>query len=107
MAQVTIYTKDHCGFCAQAKALLRAKGVAYTEIDVTRDADLQAEMIERSGRQTVPQIFVAGEHVGGFDDLVTLDGTGQLDHLLSRESDGPYLPVASHRLAILSSGPAG
>ena len=107
MAQVTIYTKDYCGFCAQAKALLRAKDVAFNEIDVTYDPALQAEMIERSGRQTVPQIFVAGEHVGGFDDLVALDAAGQLDHLLSRESDGPYLPVASHRLAILSSGPAG
>ncbi len=76
MTEILIYTKDYCGFCAQAKALLNAKGAAFTEIDVTHEADLQAAMIERSGRRTVPQIFIDGRHIGGFDDLVALDAAG-------------------------------
>lgn len=73
MSNIIIYTKDYCGFCAQAKALLRSKGATFTEIDVTHDSALQAEMIERSSRRTVPQIFIDGLHIGGFDDLAALD----------------------------------
>ncbi len=73
---VVIYTKDYCGYCAGAKALLTQRGVAYREIDVTHDSRLQAEMIERSGRRTVPQIFIGDRHVGGFDDLAALDAAG-------------------------------
>ena len=69
MPNIVIYTKDYCGYCARAKSLLTAKGAAYTDIDVTYDAGLQAEMIERSGRRTVPQIFMDGSHIGGSDDL--------------------------------------
>ena len=84
MNNVTIYTKDYCGFCAAAKSLLRDKGVAFTEIDVTYDDARELEMIERSGRRTVPQTFIDGRHVGGFDDLAALDASGELDRLLGR-----------------------
>ena len=82
MNEVVIYTKDYCGFCARAKALLRAKGVVFNEIDVTNDVTLEAKMIERSGRHTVPQIFVDGTHIGGSDDLAALDESSELDPLL-------------------------
>ena len=82
MDEVIIYTKDYCGFCAQAKALLDAKGVTFTEIDVTHDPAVEAEMIERSGRRTVPQTFIDGRHIGGFDDLTALDAAGRLNPLL-------------------------
>ena len=106
MSEIRIYTKDYCGFCAQAKALLAAKGAAFTEIDITHDADLQAEAVGRSGRRTVPQIFIGDRHVGGFDDLAALDAAGDLDPLL-----GPVRKAAPearhHRLVVLGSGPAG
>ena len=106
MNEIVIYTKDYCGYCAQAKALLQAKGAAYTEIDVTHDTDLQAEMVERSGRRTVPQIFIGDRHIGGFDDLAALDAAGELDPLLGGDkTSGDH--VSHHRLAILGSGPAG
>ncbi|XSC43413.1 glutaredoxin 3 [Bradyrhizobium sp. RDT10] len=76
MPKVVLYTKDYCSFCARAKERLKSKGAEFTEIDVTHDAGLQAEMIERSGRQTVPQIFINRRHVGGFDDLAALDAAG-------------------------------
>ncbi len=106
MSEILIYTKDYCGFCAQAKALLNAKGAAFTEIDVTHDADRQAEMIELSGRRTVPQIFIGRRHIGGFDDLAALEAAGKLDPLLGHakaaDNEGRH-----HRLIILGSGPAG
>ena len=84
MNNVTIYTKDYCGFSAAAKSLLRDKGVAFTEFDVTYDDAQELEMIERSGRYTVPQTFIGERHVGGFDDLAALDASGELDRLLGR-----------------------
>ena len=107
MSDVTIYTKDYCGYCAQAKTLLQAKSVAFTEIDVTHDPDLQAEMMERSGRRTVPQIFVGGEHVGGFDDLAALDASGQLDPLLAHDSGESDVAAQHHRVTIVGTGPTG
>ncbi|MGI9385469.1 MAG: thioredoxin-disulfide reductase, partial [Methyloligellaceae bacterium] len=106
MSQVEIYTKDYCPYCTRAKSLLDAKGVAYQEIDVTHDAALQAEVQQRSGRKTVPQIFVSGEGIGGFDDMAALDQAGGLDPLLG---DAPVLDADAehHRLIILGSGPAG
>ncbi len=84
MPKILIYTKDYCGYCARAKSLLAEKGVAYTEVDVTYDANLQAEMIERSGRRTVPQIFIDGHHIGGSDDLAALNSSREFDRLLGR-----------------------
>lgn len=83
MAKVEIYTTTYCPFCDRAKALLRRKGVSYDEIDVTDDIDLRIAMMERAGgRKTVPEIFIDGELVGGFDELRALDDAGKLDSML-------------------------
>lgn len=79
MAQITIYTTMLCPFCHMAKNLLRQKDVTFEEIDVTGRPDLRAEMRERAGRNTVPQIFIDGDHVGGCDDLYALERSGGLD----------------------------
>lgn len=80
---ITIYTKMACPYCAAAKALLKAKGQTWTEIDIEKVEGAREEMIEKSGgRLTVPQIFIGARHVGGFDDLSELDGSGELDKLL-------------------------
>jgi len=84
MSDVTIYTTMMCPYCVRAKALLAKKGVAFDEIDVSMDPDLRHEMMERSGgRQTVPQIFINGQHVGGCDELLALDRADKLDPLLA------------------------
>ncbi len=84
MTNVEIYTTPICGFCARAKQLLSAKGVAFAEYDVMREPALRAEMVQRAnGRTTVPQIFIDGEHVGGCDDLYALERAGRLDALLA------------------------
>ena len=84
MAQVEIYTKAFCPYCARAKALLADKGADYDEFDITMDAAKRAEMLSRApGRTTVPQIFIGGRHVGGSDDLEMLDSNGQLDPMLA------------------------
>lgn len=69
MNNITIYTTDYCPYCHSAKALLRSRGLSYTEIDVSRDLEKRDEMIERSGRRTVPQVFIDDKHIGGNDDL--------------------------------------
>ena len=85
MPPVEIYTTPFCPYCHDAKALLKKKNVAYTEIDVSRDRALRARMTERAnGRTTVPQIFIGATHVGGCDDLYALDGEGKLDPLLEQ-----------------------
>lgn len=84
MAKVEIYTKFLCPYCARAKALLKDKGVAVEEYDITMGGPKRAEMLERaSGRTTVPQIFIDGRHIGGSDDLAALDRAGGLDPLLA------------------------
>jgi len=82
-AHVTVYGTDHCPFCVMAKRLLAGKGVRPAEIDVGADRALLADMMARSGRRTVPQIFIGERHVGGYDDLLALDRAGQLDALLA------------------------
>ncbi len=84
MADVIVYTRQFCGYCASAKALLDKKGVAYVEHDATGKPELREEMIAKSGRNTFPQIFIGGQHVGGCDDLHALDRAGKLDPLLSQ-----------------------
>ncbi len=79
---VTMYATAWCPYCSQARALLERKGVAWVEFD-TDDSPRRAEMIERSGRRTVPQIFIGDRHVGGCDDLYALDAAGDLDRLLA------------------------
>lgn len=83
MSEVIIYTTTYCPYCWRAKKLLDQKGVAYQEIDVTHDSVLRKEMTERSGRQTVPQIFIQGQSIGGSDDLYALEASGVLDSLLA------------------------
>jgi glutaredoxin 3 len=84
VAQVEIYSTPFCGFCARAKALLDRKGVAYETIDLYEQPGRRDEMIRRAGgRHTVPQIFIAGEHIGGSDDLDALDRAGRLDAKLA------------------------
>lgn len=83
MADVTIYTTRFCPYCIMAKRLLGKKGVTYNEIDVGGSPALRAEMEERSGRHTVPQIWIGDVHVGGCDDLHALDGASKLDPLLA------------------------
>ena len=84
MKTVEIYTTPTCPYCHAAKRLLTRKGVAYTEIDVSRDAALRAEMTQRAnGRRTVPQIFIGGVSVGGSDDIHALDHAGKLDPMLA------------------------
>ncbi|SFN59423.1 glutaredoxin 3 [Izhakiella capsodis] len=82
MANVEIYTKTTCPFCHRAKALLSQKGATYQEIPIDGDADKRNEMITRSGRTTVPQIFINAQHIGGCDDLYALDARADLDRLL-------------------------
>ncbi len=83
MAKPEIYFKSWCPYSQRALALLDAKGIDYTPIDVTTDTQREAEMRERAGRTSVPQIFVGDLHLGGFDDIKALDRQGQLDALLN------------------------
>ncbi len=83
MKAVEIYTSPTCGYCHAAKTLLARKGVSFTEVDVIRHPDRRPEMERRAGgRRTVPQIFIAGAHVGGCDDLYALEQDRRLDALL-------------------------
>ena len=82
MAEVVIYTKPFCPYSARAEALLRRKGVKYTEIVASMDPDKRREMMDRSGRATYPQIFIDDRHIGGSDELHALDRDGKLDALL-------------------------
>jgi glutaredoxin 3 len=82
MPEVVIYSSPVCPYCIKAKQLLSSKGVDYKEIDISRDPALAAEVREKTGRQTVPQIFIGDYHVGGCDDLYALDAEGKLDELL-------------------------
>jgi len=79
---VVVYLAGWCPYCERARSLLTKKGIQFREIDVDDDPQLREEMIARSGRRTVPQIFIGEKHVGGCDDLLALDGRGELDGLL-------------------------
>jgi len=74
-----MYVTDWCSYCARARGLLDSKGVAVEEIDVDALPGARAEMLARCGRSTVPQIFIGDEHIGGCDELDTLDAAGRLD----------------------------
>jgi glutaredoxin 3 len=79
---VTLYVTDWCPYCQRAKSLLTQKNLIFSEINVDDDAKSREEMIARSNRRTVPQIFVGDRHVGGYDDLFELDRSGELDRLI-------------------------
>lgn len=84
MAKVEVYTTSYCPYCVRAKSLLKRKGVAFEEIDVSHDSVLREKMIEMSGgRRTVPEVFINGKIIGGYDELHALESEGKLDSLLS------------------------
>ncbi len=83
-AQVTLYTTQFCPYCVRAKRLLEAKGAGYTDIAVDADPQRRMEMMERSGRRTVPQIWIGEQHIGGCDELYDLERQGLLDGLLAQ-----------------------
>lgn len=86
MPSIEIYTSPLCGFCHAAKRLLTQKGVAFAEVDIMAEPSRRSEMMDRAGgRHTVPQIFIAGTHIGGCDDLYDLERAGKLDPLLTAQ----------------------
>jgi glutaredoxin 3 len=82
MVDVKIYTTRVCGYCVAAKRLLDARAIVYEEFDVTRDDAQRAWLVETTGRRTVPQIFIGGEAIGGYEDLRELDRSGRLKAML-------------------------
>ncbi|PID33750.1 MAG: glutaredoxin 3 [Thiotrichales bacterium] len=87
-AKVVIYTTRFCPYCIRARSFFKKKGVEYTEIRVGRNRDLRKEMEQRSGHNTVPQIFINNESMGGYDDITALDRQGKLDQKLGIAQDG-------------------
>ncbi len=84
MASITVYSGPNCPYCQRAKMLLQKKGAKFEEIDVKADPSKRDEMLQKSGgKQTIPQIFINGQHIGGCDDLYALDSAGKLDGLLA------------------------
>ncbi len=83
--QVVMYATSWCPYCARARRLLADKGIAYSEIDVEAHPEARSEMVRRSGRRTVPQIFIGETHVGGSDELLALDAAGGLERLRADE----------------------
>lgn len=87
MNRVEIYTTAICPYCVAAKQFLKQRGLAFDEVRVDTEPTRRAEMLERSaGRRTVPQIFVNGTHVGGFDDLVAAERSGRLRELTEADA---------------------
>lgn len=88
MARVTMYSTGVCPFCQMAERLLQTKGVAAIEkIRVDLDPERRVEMMEKTGRRTVPQIYIGETHVGGYDDLAALDRAGRLDEMLGADGE--------------------
>ena len=84
--KIEIYSKSYCPFCHRAKALLDAKGLSYEEIEVSRNPTLEKEARQRSGRNTVPQIFINNQHIGGSDDLAAAVSNGLLNKLIKENT---------------------
>ena len=82
MNKVIVYSSDYCPYCSRAKHLLASKGVAFEEIKVDGKPQLRAEMTQKAGRTSVPQIWIGAKHIGGCDDLYALERAGKLDALL-------------------------
>ena len=105
MSLIVMYTGPGCPYCMMAKHLLTEKGQTWTEIDVGTDPGRRAEMMERSGRTSVPQIWIGDRYVGGFEELADLERRGELDELLGTSRSGEGTEHA--RVLIVGSGPAG
>ncbi len=90
MTRIVLYTTPFCGYCRAAKRLLTDKALDFEEIDVSADHDKRAEMIDRAqGARSVPQIFIHGRHVGGYDELAMIEHAGKLDDWLANPPDAP------------------
>jgi glutaredoxin 3 len=87
--RVVMYATDWCPYCSRARQLLARKGVTFEEIDIEMSPEARAQMQSRSGRTSVPQIFIGDTHVGGCDDLHALEARGALDALLGRAATTP------------------
>lgn len=85
MTKVTIYSTPWCPYCVRAKQLLSSKGVEFEDFDVSRQPNLRQKMEKRSGRRTVPQIWIGSQHIGGCDELYALDRSGKLESMLVGE----------------------
>ncbi len=85
-SHVIVFSSPFCGYCAAAKRLLMNKGADFIEINILTNPERRQEMIELSGRRSVPQIFVGGQHIGGYTELSALDASGELDTLLAEEA---------------------
>jgi glutaredoxin 3 len=83
MSKITVYTTDPCAYCRQAKALLAKRGLEYDEINLARDADGRAELAQRTGMMTFPQVLIDDQLVGGFTELLAADQSGRLAELLA------------------------
>lgn len=83
MAEVVVYCTEFCPYCVRAKHLLESKGVPFKEVDVTDDPGKRKWLADVTRQRTVPQVFINGKPVGGFDDLARLNRAGQLDRLLA------------------------
>ena len=81
-----MYSKSWCPYCRMAKRLLAAKGHQWNEVDIEDEPERRGEMVERSGRTTVPQIWIGERHVGGFEELARLEESGELDQLLAERA---------------------
>ncbi len=105
MKEIIVYSTGYCPYCDRAKQLLKSKGAEYTEIMVDKDPAKKEEMIEKSGRRTVPQIFIGDFHVGGCDDLFDMEHEGKLDEMIGKKKEDKKM---EHRkVIIVGSGPAG
>ncbi len=83
MSDVVVYTTDPCSFCVRVKQLLKARGIEYTEINLARDPAGRAELVERTGMMSFPQVVIGGEVLGGFQETVRADQSGQLRELVA------------------------
>ena len=88
MARVEVYSSAMCGFCVRAKRLLEERGIPYEDFDVGADENLREDVVQRSGRRTVPQIFIDGRSIGGYEELAALDARAELAPLVEDGGDG-------------------
>ena len=83
MSEVTVYTTDPCSFCVRVKQLLKARGIEYTEVNLARDPAGRAELVDRTGMMSFPQVVIGDELIGGFQETLRADQTGRLRELLA------------------------
>ncbi|MFN2341330.1 MAG: glutaredoxin 3 [Halanaerobium sp.] len=103
--KIEIYSKVWCPYCRRAKAMLKSLELEYTDYDITDNKELQQEMVERSGKKTIPQIFIDDQNIGGYDSLIELVSSGGLDEMI--EFERPNCSQKNWDLAVIGAGPAG